>query len=345
MNTNQGQPAAQKPADHESDFLKKNAALINDTARVYGLASKATPEDWGKIREAWKTSLKDGDDWRVVKNHFGMCIVNHGFTSRLFEAIYDTHFARVTGKNAEAMGRLAHRLEFRIDKFTPFVAEKLLDVFYDTKGGGTANETNDLLAAMQQVEKTSDPDVQTLEIWVESSARRRENRAERSAKTQAAIVALADDEGTGEIEPAPEPQPDPRVELQSKLEAALEAAQGRKAQAVAADNDEELTAAVVEIKSLKAELAALDRVDKTALAIDAELATPPTPVPAPIAAAPAASAPIAAPPEPMAHGNSDFLVALKSSKLSGKTKDILVARFASGDETGAAQAFAKLSAL
>ena len=212
MTTTKGQPAAQKPAaDHESAFLKTNAALINETARVYGLGNKATPEEWGKVREAWKASLKDSDDWRVIKNHLGMCVINHGFTGRLFEAIYDPNFARVTGKNAEALGRLAHRLDFRVDKFMPYVAERLLDVFYDMRGGDTANETNDLLAAMQQVEKTSDPDVQTLEIWVESSARRRENRAERSAKTQAAIVALADDEGTDEVQPDPEPQPDLRV--------------------------------------------------------------------------------------------------------------------------------------
>lgn len=344
MAKTQGQPAAQKPAtaEHESTFLKRNAALINETARIYGLADKATPEDKAKVREDWKTALKDGDDWRIIKNHFGMCVILHGFEGRLFEAIYNSHLAKETGRFAEAMRNVARLVDFRVDKFAPFVAENLINAFYDKFGsGGTAvPAAGNLLAAMQQTELTWNHDAQTLERWVESSARRSANRAERSAMTQNAIVEalLNEDEGVGS---EAEPEPDPRVELTSKLEAA----RVRKTQAVESEDFTAAKAAKDEIVKLEIELAVLNLPETATIEtlVPVEVVTktivPVTaPAPTPVATAqvttPATPTPTAtAQPTPVAAPAStlNFPTRVESSKLSHKTKENLITAYAAGD--------------
>ncbi|MBI2669844.1 MAG: hypothetical protein HYX20_01715 [Candidatus Yanofskybacteria bacterium] len=321
--TQQGQPAAQKPAtEHESAFLKSNAVLINETAKIYGLADKATPEDKAKVREGWKAALKDGDGWRIIKNHFGMCVILHGFEGRLFEAIYDSHLAKQTGRFAEAMRNVARLVDFRVDKFAPFVAEQLVDAFYEKFGNSSrTSAAGDLLAAMQQTELSWNPDVQTLEYWVESSARRSANRTERSAKTQTAITeALNEGEGVGGVgseltEPTePEPKPEPRVELTSKLEAA----RARKVKAVESEDFAAAKAAKDEIVQLESELATLDQPKMEAIFPT----TAPAYAPVPVAAVPAttptpASAPtVTAQPAPASTGNGEatFLTAIEAFK-------------------------------
>lgn len=328
--TQQGQPAAQKPAvaEHESAFLKSNAALINETARVYGLADKATHKDRAKVREDWKAVLKDGDGWRIIKNHFGICVILHGFEGRLFEAIYDSHLAKQTGRFAEAMRNVTRLVDFRVDKFAPFVAEQLVDAFYAKFGSGrTAVPAGNLLAAMQQTELTWNPDVQTLEYWIESSARRSSNRAEHDRKVHEQI-AVSTSEGE-EVGQPDEPKPDPRVELTSKLEAA----QARKAQAVESEDFVAAKAAKDEIAQLESELAVLDQPESepTLMSTPVEVVTEaivpttaPTPTPVPVAAVPATTPTAPTPtaitpqptlaPAPAGNGVANFLAAIEAFK-------------------------------
>ncbi|MDO8424252.1 MAG: hypothetical protein Q7S54_01420 [bacterium] len=337
-----GPSAPTKPTNHESAFIKMNAQLILQTGKVFEVASKATPEEKTQIKNAWKKALEGSNYWTAIKNHFGMAVIhNAGFDGRLFEAIYDGSYAKLVGHYAEAMRDLSRLIEFRVDTFAPFVASGLVDAFYEKNSKKTNVPSGDLLATMEQTELTSNPDVKTLEHWIETSAQRSQDRRERANKTQVAIAkALADGEGSGEVEP------DPRVELQSKLEAA----KARKATAVESEEFAAATVAKNEIAQLETELAALD----------AEPPSEPEPTPsaevpaiAPVAVAPVVVMPevipaaatvvpaqpvngkvvvaTAQPADTSADNTPSFPTRVKASKLSPKAKEGLIAAFAAGD--------------
>lgn len=348
MKSTQGQPAPTKPAEHESAFLKKNVTLINETARIFCISNNATVEERAGIRESWKKALETGHDWTMIKNRFGLTIINFaGFDGRLFEAIYDARLAKQIGRYAEAMKRVANLVDFRVNEFSPFEAADLVGIYYEKFSGDTnAVAPGDLMAAFQQIEKTFNPDIQTLEYWVDSSARRKHDRKKQEAAIQGAISEAldegnAEDNIVGEHEP-----PDPRVELTSQLEAA----QGRKTQAVTDEDFAAATVAKLEIAQLEAELAALDAKPEFAPALApapalveaAPAAIPAPPTPAPVAPQPVAITATVPAPEPNGSAltqptpastdddGAKFLKEVQASRLSKGVRDGLIAAFANG---------------
>ncbi len=259
-----GPTTHEEEKEHASLFLERNKGLIQKTARLLAIGAPAlSPEAKAELREEWRQALRSNVEWRIIRNQFGLVVVNFdGFDGRLFEAIYEGPYARLTGNNAEALRNVSQMVGYRVDRFTPYTAAMVVDAYYAKFSGTTI--PGDLLAAMTAIQKTSNKDVQTLEHWIESSERRKADREQKERETQAAI-----NEGLAGLgKKKPEPDPDPRVEVVAKLAAA----KASKASALEAEDGDALKAAKVEIAKLEAELAALD----------AAAAAKPAPAPAPV---------------------------------------------------------------